>query len=536
MQQIFKKIDELAGIDRSNKPLALWLERLAFVFLCLMILFAPHSIAASQTGWVVGTLFWFARLLIKPRPKFFRTALDIPFLAFFGWTVITSIFSYAPDISLNKLPGVIIFLIFFFVVNNVRNLRTVKFLAGALIFSCMVNVLWTPVERIFGRGVEIQGISETSPLKKALLWEGDTLLKVNDKKIRTPEEIVAEIEKSESNKVFFYRPDFYFSVEVMRNDLLPGSNALERLGIQSWKKSHNWRSQGFYGHYTTYAEVLQLIISLVFGLFVAAAGSFLKEKGKRKKEKERTEIQKPKSKILIILLLCLSGMAFALLLTVTRGSQLAFMISAFCIVLFYGNRKLLLVLAAVALPVAIGGVIFLNQTREVGFFDRTDTSVTYRETVYREGLDLWTKNPRNFFLGIGMDSVKRFAKEWRLFDDGKLNIGHYHSTPIQLLVERGLPALLLWLWIFGIYIRTLWRGLNPKSQIPNPKSNDFVLKGILLGTLGGAIGFFASGLFHYNLGDQEVAMVFYILMGLSVFICKFGESVESVESVESRVI
>ena len=83
----------------------------------------------------------------------------------------------------------------------------------------MVNVLWTPIERIFGRGVEIHGISAESPLKKALLWEGDTLLKANGKKIKTPEDLVAEIKKNETTKVDFYRPDFYFSVEVKRADL-----------------------------------------------------------------------------------------------------------------------------------------------------------------------------------------------------------------------------------------------------------------------------------------------------------------------------
>ena len=55
-------------------------------------------------------------------------------------------------------------------------------------------------------------------------------------------------------------------------------------------------------------------------------------------------------------------MSFALLLTVTRASQLAFMISAFSIVLLGGNRKIILILAAIALPLMIGGLdFFANQ-------------------------------------------------------------------------------------------------------------------------------------------------------------------------------
>ena len=108
-----------------------------------------------------------------------------------------------------------------------------------------------------------------------------------------------------------------------------------------------------------------------------------------------------------------------------------------------------------------------------------------------------------------MDSIKRYASEWHLFDDGRLPTGHFHSTPLNLVVERGLPALILWLSVLGIYARTLWRNL--KSKIQNPKS-----RGVLLGCLGGMIGFFVSGFVHYNLGDQEVAMMFFLLMGLGV--------------------
>jgi uncharacterized membrane protein YuzA (DUF378 family) len=41
-------------------------------------------------------------------------------------------------------------------------------------------------------------------------------------------------------------------------------------------------------------------------------------------------------------------------------------------------------------------------------------------------------------------------------------------------------------------------------------------RGIILGSFGGLIGFFTSGLVHFNLGDAEVAMIFFMLMGLSI--------------------
>lgn len=53
MQKFLDWIDRLAETDRENK-LARRLERIAFVFLVLMVLSAPHSIAATQTAWITG--------------------------------------------------------------------------------------------------------------------------------------------------------------------------------------------------------------------------------------------------------------------------------------------------------------------------------------------------------------------------------------------------------------------------------------------------------------------------------------------------
>jgi O-Antigen ligase len=507
MQNFLGQIDELANIETGDFRAKL-LERTAFICLILMTIFAPHSIALTQTFWLAGMLVWVIRQFIKPRPKLVKSGkLDFALWAFFGWTVISSIFSYAPDISLDKLRGAALFLIFYFVINNLRTIKAAKFIAFALITSCMVSVLWTPIERIFGRGVEIHGLAANSCLTKAILLEGDTILKANNKKVSSPEAFVAELEKNEVNKVEFYRPDFNAIVEIKRAELLDG-DALARLGITSWKHSRNWRSAGFYGHYVTFAEVLQLIASLAFGLFIA-----LFQISDFRFQIPNSKFQIPNSKFQILLFLSLAFMSLALLMTSTRASQLAFIVSAFVIVICNGNRKLLLGLAAIVLPVALIGLYVLQQSRNVSFFDSKDNSITWRETVWREGFDLATNSPRHLLVGVGMDSIKRFKDDWHLFDNGKLPMGHFHSTPLQLAVERGIPALLLWLLVLGVY----WKQLI--SAICNPQSA--IEKGILLGCLGGSIGFFASGCVHYNLGDAEVAMVFFLLMGISARIFSF---------------
>jgi len=446
---------------------------------------------------------------------------------FFLWSVVSSVFSYAPDISLDKLRGVSLFLIFYFVYHNLRTLRAARFLAFALIFSTMFAVLWTPVERIIGRGVEIYDF-RGSAFEQIGLQEGDAILQINGQKVNSLEAMRQKIFENPHEpqfKALIYRADAYTAVEIPRQRIKQAATPEESLGIKRWTRSRNWRAAGFYGHFTTFAEALQMIISLTFGIFIAAFST-----SSRKDAEAQTE--KNKSRIKGFLLFCLLGMALALLLTVTRASQLAFLISASVIVLLNGNRKIILTLAALFVPLAIIALVYLQSSRRVGFFDTKDNSITWRQTVYGEGLNLWTSNARNLTVGVGMDSIKRYARDWHLFDDGRLPMGHFHSTPLQLLVERGLPALIIWLTILGIYARTLRRylrsgeaekkrkGENPEiSASPLFLSSAWIDRGIVLGAFGGLVGFFTSGLVHYNLGDGEVAMVFYILMGLSVFVC-----------------
>jgi len=184
------------------------------------------------------------------------------------------------------------------------------------------------------------------------------------------------------------------------------------------------------------------------------------------------------------------------------------MVSAFTIILLSRSRKLLIAAGLIAIPVVLGGLLFLQESRNVGFIDTSDNSTTYRLTMWRDGLRLSTASPRNFIFGLGMDSIHKHWQEWGMFQGGMLPMGHFHSTPIQLLAERGLPALLIWLVVLVLYGLTLWRGINIARH------NGRWSLGVLLGCMGALVGFIVSGLVHYNLGDGEVAMIFYLLMGL----------------------
>ena len=189
-------------------------------------------------------------------------------------------------------------------------------------------------------------------------------------------------------------------------------------------------------------------------------------------------------------------------------SSLTFAVTAAVMILIGTSRKTVLICVALAIPLAFAGLFYLQQKRNVAFIDTSDGSTTWRMTVWREGVDLLVSNPRHLLVGVGIDSLKNHWQEWHLFDEGRLPIGHMHSTPLQFALERGIPTLIVWIiWRF-FYLRMLWRGFRRKGV-------NWHERGLLLGAFGGTVGFLSSGLVHYNWGDSEVVMTFYIVMGMS---------------------
>ncbi len=462
----------------------------------LIALFAPHSIAASQSAWLLGLALWAVRFAFYPRPKLFRTPVDYVLLGFFILSGLSAVFSYSPVVSIGKMRAASLFTIVYLVAENVPVLRVVRVLAVTLIASCMVNVLWTAGQLAIGRGVKIDGVSADSPLTKALyrtrleitptpIKAGDIVWQVDGQRVDTPDELAAALASGTAEaKVRIYRVEWMPELFVPRK-LLPGSTVLEQLGITGWSRGRDWRATGFYGHWTTYAEVLQLIASLALGLFLALRSKLSRDG--------------------LLLLLAVGGLVFALAMTVTRGSWIGFAVSAALMLLLSASRRTIVIGLACAIPLVLAGVFLLQQQRKVGFIDSSDQSTSWREMVWKEGFNLLISKPRNLVFGVGMDSIKGHWREWGMFDNGRQPMGHMHSNLLQIALERGIPALIVWLLLFVIYIRMLWRTLRGTS--------DFT-RGLALGALGGAIGFFTSGLVHYNWGDSEVVTIFYFIMGL----------------------
>jgi hypothetical protein len=467
------------------------LDGAILTFLFLFAAAAPNSIAATQSAWLIGLGLCLARFAFRPRPTIYRTPIDYLVLGFFILTGLSSFLSYEPMVSIGKLRAASLFTIIYLFAENVPSFRVVRLLVLTLICACMVNVFYTSGERLLGRAVKVYGVSEQSPLYKAGIRDGDTLLEVDGQKLSDPRGLVSALSKPEKKPaaVLTYRHELQPVFKVPRGTVLAGIGPLEQLGIGSWSRGRDWRATGFYGQFVTYAEVVQLIIALTVGLFVS--------------------LQTKRSWAGALLLVALAGLGFVLLLTVTRASWLGCVVSTLIILLLAVRRRTLVIVGVLAIPLILGGLLLLQQKRNVAFIDQADQSTTWRETVWREGVNLLVSNPRHLFFGVGMDSIKGHWRQWGLFDSGRIPWGHMHSNLLQIALERGLPTLIVWLTFLLAYARTLWRSLR-SSQL------DWIERGLFLGALGGLAGFFTSGLVHYNWGDSEVVMVFYMIMGLAL--------------------
>lgn len=405
---------------------------------------------------------------------------------------------------MRKMVSVSLVTIVYLVSENIKDTKTLSRLVVVLLISCTVTVAYTLGMLAIGKNLKVLKLTADSPLLKAGVLENDTILQANGKNINSPDGLADAVQYSTQNgvaKLLVYRHELLIKVDLPISISPSATVNKDTFGIIEWQRGRDTRAAGFYGHYTTYAESLQLIASLTFGLLIVSSGGLF-------------------ARNRVLLGLALAAFCVALFLTITRASWVSFLISALVMILIGASRKMILICLVCAIPLVVAGVIYLQQKRNVGFIDSKDDSTQWRLTVWREGFDLLKSSPRHLLVGVGMDSLKTHWREWRMFEDGKIPIGHMHSTPLQLAFERGVPTLIAWLlWIF-LYLKMLWRGFRQKELT-------WIERGVLLGAFGGTIGFLTSSLVHYNWGDSEVAMIFYLIMGFSLAILRVINSRDS---------
>ncbi len=225
--------------------------------------FAPHSIAFTQGAFLFGLLCWAIQIAITRRFKQSRSPVDIAVLGFFACCVISSFLSYDPLISIKGLRSPAFFLAFYLVSRNIKTLRFALLLAFLMIGSCLLNVAYSAGKLAIGRGVHINSIKADSPFAKEGLRVGDVILEVDGRQVKSAQEISDGVDSQRGRvRVKYQRGETVIDTTVSRRAIKRSSETgINRLGLDT-SPGRNFRISGFYSHYETYAEVLQLIAAL----------------------------------------------------------------------------------------------------------------------------------------------------------------------------------------------------------------------------------------------------------------------------------
>src|SRR5262249_54228129 len=172
-----------------------------------------------------------------------------------------------------------------------------------------------------------------------------------------------------------------------------------------------------------------------------------------------------------------------------------------------------LVLMVLLTPIAVM-VLIAERAPQTGRL--ADDSASRRLAYMSAGARLIPRHP---LFGVGIDSHKLHWKEWGFPGD---YVTHTHSTPIQIALDRGLPALGCYVWMIVVMLITSWRGARTSPD--RLDGNDFVPAGLSMGSFGAIAGFSASSLVNYNFGDAEVLLLLLLVFALSLIPAKTRQS------------
>ena len=472
----------------ATHPRAGWLDAALFFCLTAFALCAPLATKGAVTAFRAALLVWLVKILVGGR-RFHRQPLALPLLLFLLFTGASTIFSSEPLLSWGRMRGITDLTIAVLIGQNLKSLRQVKILVGLLFAACMASVAITAWQYTVGIGVELMADDRTAaPLYPFGLLPGDIVQKVDGATVHTPRQLLDRLDLLPTDSgveltVARGAPIAHVQIAIGRKDALEG--ALKQRGI-GLIRGRPQRAQGTLKHYFPYSEVMVLIGLVAWGLLVAPGAGV------------RLRFSLGLSFLLI---------AAVVVLTLTRISVASLLFGCFLISWKDAGRKTRQVISVAFFVVLLLSLNWVQRHRAQKWLDLSDPGSQYRLLMWRDSLKFIRAHP---LFGVGLDSVVGHWQRWDLEANRRYALrSHFHSTPIQLAVECGLPALAAWLWLMGGYFRYLMR----LSTVTRDRG--WFPHGLASGILGGLVAVLLTATLQYNFGDAESMIVFWFLMGLA---------------------
>ncbi len=209
-------------------------------------------------------------------------------------------------------------------------------------------------------------------------------------------------------------------------------------------------------------------------------------------------------------MLVLPAVLLALGLTFTRSAWVGVCLGM-AVLLALRDRRLV-----AAVPIALAVAVVLAPPsitdRVYSIFDLQDPTNRDRLAMLKSGAAMVEDHP---LTGVGPDQVKTVYAKYRVPESVQpLNV-HLHNVPMQIAAERGLPALLVWIWFVIAVARDLYRRLGSRSA---------ATRSLAAGALAALAAMLGAGLFEYNFGDSEFLMLLLVVLTLP-FAAERSESV-----------
>jgi hypothetical protein len=475
-----------------------WLENAIFAAMVILVLAIPHPTRVVLYSFRAIWLLWGIRLLLGKNHLQLRP-LYLPIFAFVVLVFLATVHSYEPLLSWSRVEKYMELLLVVSLAENLRNVRRTKWLIALLLASSMVSALRTGYQYVHGIGTELVGVVPKSQLGRSGVLSEDIVQEINGHPTRTLTQWRKALGATRNDAQLHLRLARAWPYYERVDRVVPRAALDEWLAWPGAKVAlgRPVRAQGHFYHYVPYAGLMMELGMIAFGLLLTT----------------------PAARVGLRVLLGVVFLAlFACLVATVSRAHLGALLFA-CLVIFCIQVRGRARLAAIGLFVValVAGSMWLHKERGVGWYSSGDVSIEYRLLMWRDSVRLIRQHP---VLGIGPDSELGDSVRWNLEAYKRYPLmGHFHSSPIEIAVTCGLPALAAFVWLLAAYFALLLRLLKRFSLATgNAGASDWLPRGLVLGFLGGAIALVITSPVHYIVGDAEVMIVVWVAMGMSVML------------------
>jgi len=193
----------------------------------------------------------------------------------------------------------------------------------------------------------------------------------------------------------------------------------------------------------------------------------------------------------------------ALLLTFTRSVWLGWIVAVAVLLALKWPKALAWVVPVGILAISFAPLPFFS--RVVSSFNMRQSSNLDRVRMAEAGIEIIKDYP---LLGVGPANVKEVYPLYRKHDAPRFRIPHLHNNVIQLWAERGVLALVAYVFLQILFLRQCARAWGGPAT-------KFAEIGVAV-----AVGLASAGLFEFNFGDTEV---FWMLLDVFAMVIAFIE-------------